>query len=90
VDLSKVLNEISAAIRKNAPTPELHDVDQAKRRIAVYYGNLAQMDDCLGWVLTALRELGLEKDTVVLYTADHGEMLREHGWGRSSYSTNRR
>ena len=33
----------------------------------------------LGQVLTALRELDLEKDTIVLYTADHGEMLGEHG-----------
>ena len=79
VDLSKVPREISAAIRKNAPTPELHDVDQAKRRIAFYYANLAQMDNCLGRVLTALRDLDLEKDTIVLYTADHGEMLGEHG-----------
>src|SRR5215471_17441572 len=79
VDLSKVPKEISAAIRRNAPTPELNDVDQAKRRMALYYGNLAQMDDCLGRVLTALRELDLEKDTIVLYTADHGEMLGEHG-----------
>jgi len=30
-------------------------------------------------VLTALRELDLEKDTIVLYTADHGEMLGDHG-----------
>jgi choline-sulfatase len=79
VDLSKVPKEISAAIRRNAPTPELHDAEQAKRRIALYYGNLAQMDDCLGRVLTTLRDLDLEKDTVVLYTADHGEMLGEHG-----------
>src|ERR1700736_880588 len=37
------------------------------------------MDENLGRVLTTLRELDLEKDTVVLYTADHGEMLGEHG-----------
>ena len=34
------------------------------------------MEDCAGQVL---RALGLEDDTVVLYTADHGEMLGEHG-----------
>jgi choline-sulfatase len=79
VDLSKVPKEIAAAIRRNAPTPELHDAVQAKRRIAMYYANLAQMDDCLGRVLNTLRELDLEKNTVVLYTADHGEMLGEHG-----------
>jgi len=54
-------------------------VEQAKRRIALYYANLAQMDDCLGRVLNTLHELDLEKDTVVLYTTDHGEMLGEHG-----------
>lgn len=79
VDLTKVPAEIRNAIRKNAPTPELADPDQALRRIALYYANLAQMDNCLGQVLAALRELDLEKDTVVLYTADHGEMLGEHG-----------
>ena len=79
VDLSTVPKEISAAIRKNTPTPELHNIDQARRRIAFYYANLAQMDDCVGRVLTALRDLDLEKDTIVLYTADHGEMLGEHG-----------
>ena len=37
------------------------------------------MDDCAGTVLRALRRLGLEKDTLVMYTSDHGEMLGEHG-----------
>jgi arylsulfatase A-like enzyme len=66
LDLSKVPQEIRDSIQNNRP-----------RRI--YYANLAQMDDCLGRVLNALRELDLEKDTVILYTADHGEMLGEHG-----------
>jgi choline-sulfatase len=79
VDLSTVPREIANSIRHNGPSPELHHEEQAKRRIALYYGNLAQMDDCLGKVLAALRELDLEKDTIVLYTADHGEMLGEHG-----------
>jgi choline-sulfatase len=79
VDLSKVPKEIRESVSRNAPTPELHNVEQAKRRIAFYYASLAQMDDCLGRVLQTLRELGLEKDTIVLYTTDHGEMLAEHG-----------
>ena len=37
------------------------DAEQAKKRIALYYANLAQMDECLGKVLAALRELDLEK-----------------------------
>jgi choline-sulfatase len=79
VDLATVPKEIADSIRKNGPTPELSDAAQARKRIALYYANLAQMDDCLGKVLAALHELELEKDTIVLYTADHGEMLGEHG-----------
>jgi len=78
VDLSTVPQEIRRTIERDAPTPELGDPEQAKRRIAYYYANLAQMDDNAGKVLGALRELNLENDTIVLYTSDHGEMLGEH------------
>ena len=79
VNLSRVPREVRDSIEHNAPTPELSDPDAARRRIAYYYANVAQMDDCTGIVLQALRELGLEENTIVLYTSDHGEMLGEHG-----------
>jgi choline-sulfatase len=79
VDLATVPAEVRQSIEHNAPTPELNDPAQARERIALYYANLAQMDDCLGTVLRALKDLDLEKDTIVLYTSDHGEMLGEHG-----------
>jgi choline-sulfatase len=78
VDLSTVPQEVRRTIERDAPTPELEDPEQAKRRIAYYYANLAEMDDNAGKVLRALKELNLENDTIVLYTADHGEMLGEH------------
>jgi len=79
VDLAKVPAEVRKSIEYNAPTPELRDPVQARKRIAYYYGNLAQMDDCAGKVLKALEDLGLADDTIVVYTSDHGEMLGEHG-----------
>ncbi len=79
VDLKTVPKEVRDSIEHNAPTPELSDPDAAQRRIAYYYASLAQMDDCAGTVLRALKDLGLEDDTIVLYTSDHGEMLGEHG-----------
>lgn len=79
VDLAAAPREIRESILNNRPTPELRDPQKARQRIAYYYANLAQLDDCIGQVLRALRELGLEKDTILLYTADHGEMLGEHG-----------
>ena len=79
LDLTHAPSEIRNAIEKNGPTLELADPEQAKKRIAYYYANLAQMDDCAGRVLRALRELGLQENTIVIYTSDHGEMLGEHG-----------
>jgi choline-sulfatase len=79
VGLSKVPAEIRESIERNAPTPELRTAEEARKRIAYYYANLAQMDDRAGAVLAALHDLGLDDDTVVMYTSDHGEMLGEHG-----------
>ncbi|HZT33816.1 MAG TPA: sulfatase-like hydrolase/transferase [Bryobacteraceae bacterium] len=79
VDLSRVPREIRESIEHNRPTPELRDPLAARRRIALYYASLAQMDENAGLVLDALRELDLDRNTVVLYTSDHGEMLGEHG-----------
>ena len=79
VNLSAVPSEVRSQIERNGPTPELRNLDEARRRMAFYYANLAQMDDCAGQVLQALRNLGLEQNTTVVYTSDHGEMLGEHG-----------
>ncbi|MEO7652989.1 MAG: sulfatase-like hydrolase/transferase [Bryobacteraceae bacterium] len=79
VDLANIPAEIRERIRAHTPTPELSDVRNGKMRIAMYYASLAQVDDCMGQILAKLRELDLEKNTVVLYSTDHGEMLGEHG-----------
>ena len=36
------------------------------------------MDACVGRVYDTLRELGLDRNTVVVYTSDHGEMAGAH------------
>jgi hypothetical protein len=79
VDLASAPAEVRRAIERNGPTPELSSPEMARRRIALYYASLAQMDEGLGKVLTAMRDLNLERNTVVVYTSDHGEMLGDHG-----------
>lgn len=51
------------------------NADELDYVIALYDGEIAYVDDQLGRILTRLREPGLERETVVLLTADHGEML---------------
>ncbi len=79
VDVATVPKEIRDSIARHAATPELRDPVNVKKHIAYYYANLAQMDDNIGAMLNALRELNLENDTIVVYTTDHGEMLGAHG-----------
>ena len=52
--------------------------DDLRDAIRGYYGNISQMDANLGRVFDTLRELGLDKNTVVVYTSDHGEMAGAH------------
>jgi choline-sulfatase len=78
-DVSRVPQFIRNRMKQNALTPELFDPASARQRIASYYAGLEQMDDCAGAVLRALSSMGLDDDTVVVYTSDHGELLGEHG-----------
>jgi len=44
-----------------------------------YYGMTSYVDDKVGHIMTTLEELGLRENTVVVFIADHGEMLGERG-----------
>jgi choline-sulfatase len=46
---------------------------------ALYYGQTTVVDDCVGRVLDALKDLGLQRDTIVVFTSDHGDLLGSHG-----------
>ncbi len=54
--------------------------DSEKRGIiASYYTSVSFLDRSIGRILGHLRELGLENETFVVYTADHGYSLGQHG-----------
>lgn len=47
-----------------------------------YYANMALIDDMVGQVVTAAKEKWGD-DLMIIFTADHGEMLGNHGlWGK--------
>lgn len=52
---------------------------EAREWIAGYCGNVAHVDACVGHVLGVLDELSLTDDTLVVFMADHGDMLYDHG-----------
>jgi choline-sulfatase len=53
--------------------------------VAAYYGMVSFLDDNIGQVLRALKASGLGKDTLVVYTSDHGDNLGTRTfWGKSN------
>jgi arylsulfatase A-like enzyme len=44
----------------------------------VYQGLVSLLDDCVGMLVDALRKEGLYDDSMIIFTADHGEMLGSH------------
>ena len=64
-----------------------HDIypepEQAREVIAAYYACVTFLDAQLGLVLDALEETGLADNTIVIFFADHGFHLGEHGvWSK--------
>ncbi len=85
-DLAQRPAEVREAAEVCRWTPELKHPAGARQRMASYYGCLAQMDDCAGQVLGALNRLGLDRNTIVVYTSDHGEMLGDLGlWNKFQF-----
>ncbi|WP_217651572.1 sulfatase [Mariniphaga anaerophila] len=52
--------------------------EQEKKAVAGYYASVSFMDAQVGKVLRTLEEEGLEENTIVVFTSDHGFHLGEH------------
>jgi choline-sulfatase len=51
---------------------------QKQKAIAGYYASVSFMDDQVGKILNILKEEGLEDNTIIVFTSDHGFHLGEH------------
>lgn len=51
-----------------------------------YYGSVTFLDETIGRILKALKRRGLLEKTLILFTADHGDMLGDHHLWRKSYA----
>ncbi len=63
-------------LRPNVP-PEARA--NTRRILAGYYAHCTALDDCIGGLRRTLAETGLEQKTLVLFSADHGDMLGSQG-----------
>lgn len=52
---------------------------QAHELQAAYYAMIELIDDNVGRMLQALEDTGQRRNTLIIFTSDHGEMLGDHG-----------
>ena len=53
--------------------------EKALTDISGYYAHITALDECVGEIMEALKQNKLEKNTILVFTADHGDMLYSHG-----------
>ncbi|MCP5025664.1 MAG: sulfatase-like hydrolase/transferase [Actinomycetia bacterium] len=55
------------------------DHEMLRQAIAATYGMIEMVDDRVGQILAAIERLDQTGDTIVVFTADHGDMMGDHG-----------
>ncbi len=89
-DFTERFRNVKLPLRPNySDTPDPYADDWAKlpanyretvgRFQTGYYAMTAEIDRAVGRLLDTVREQGLEQDTLLVFTSDHGEMFGSHG-----------
>jgi choline-sulfatase len=53
-------------------------VEEIRASLRSYYGGLSYVDEQIGRVIQALKDRGEYEHTLILFTADHGDMMGDH------------
>ncbi|MFC1736480.1 sulfatase, partial [Candidatus Hydrogenedentota bacterium] len=72
----QLFREEDIKLRSNVPA---HREKRARVDLLGYYSHIAALDDCIGDLMKTLKECGIEENTIVVFTSDHGDMLHSHG-----------
>lgn len=73
------IKEIRAQQQGRGKRAYIDDEQMLRVMSAAYYGAIAHIDQQIGRLLGELEKLGMADNTIVLFTADHGNMLGDRG-----------
>ncbi|WP_127581340.1 sulfatase-like hydrolase/transferase [Paenibacillus koleovorans] len=66
-------------IRDELLAEQPRNAAETRQHIADYYAMITHHDDALGRLFKTLKDRGLWDDTIIVYTADHGLAVGQHG-----------
>jgi arylsulfatase A-like enzyme len=75
-EFKKMYEEKVISIRKNVPDDL---IEQATKELIGYYGHITALDKCVGELQEAIKNKGIDKNTIFIFTSDHGAMVQSHG-----------
>ncbi len=76
----EMYGEATSAELLNRPNVPAGEAGEAGRTwVKQYFAAVTGIDEQFGRILDALDEAGLRENTIVVFTADHGEMMGSHG-----------
>ena len=76
---------LSVGARQGFQTDAISDDEMMKAR-AAYFGCVSYIDEVIGDLLLRLEASGLLDNTIIIYTADHGELAGEHNiWWKHTW-----
>jgi len=52
---------------------------ETRKMMTGYYSHCSALDECIGELRATLEKSGLAKNTILIFTADHGDLLGSHG-----------
>jgi choline-sulfatase/uncharacterized sulfatase len=58
---------------------EGYSESRVRKELRAYLALCSQVDHAIGTILEELKESGLDENTIVVYTSDHGDYAGEHG-----------
>ncbi len=67
------------AARLDSPRLFAASARELQEMTALTYGMITNIDDRIGMVMDTLKATGADKNTVVIFTADHGDLMGDHG-----------
>ena len=70
-------NELSGSRKPRMPF--MASEAEAKRIIATAYGMITHLDEVVGDLVAKLEETDVADNTVIIFTADHGDYMAQHG-----------
>lgn len=77
--LLKWLKQKQGTIRELHMGPNPVTKREVQEAMALTAGMIAMIDDWVGEILAALKEAGLDSNTIVSFNSDHGELMGDHG-----------